>query len=65
MKKTNKTNKKPSVSFANCKNYGENIKALVNYYTNNQIGTFVLERAIEEIKKNDEKIKELQEELLK
>ncbi|HUS51645.1 MAG TPA: hypothetical protein VMZ91_15875 [Candidatus Paceibacterota bacterium] len=58
-------NKKPKVVFTNCKNYGENIKALVIYYTNNPISTFVLERAIEEIKKNEEQIKALTNKLLK
>jgi len=66
-KMTNKkqTNKKPEVSFTNCETYGDNIKALVSYYTNSQIGTFVLEKAIEEIKENDDKIKELQRSLTK
>jgi len=58
-------NKKPSVSFSNAKTYGQEIKALVSYFTGTTISTFVLERALEEVKENEAKLKELKEKLCK
>ena len=60
----NKQLNKPTVEFSNCENYGDQIKALVSYYTNTSIKTFVLEKAQEQIEKNDKEIQNLVEGLL-
>ena len=67
---TNKTKlkekeKKPEVVFNNCKTYGDNIKALVNYYLGASIGTFVLERAKQEINAKEKELEAFKEKLIK
>jgi DNA-binding PadR family transcriptional regulator len=54
----------PSIEFKGCKTYGDEIKALVNYYTGREIGSFTLERASEEINSNNAKINEFKASLL-
>lgn len=61
--KQNKT-KKEGIEFENT-TYGGMIDALVKYYTGMVAGTFVLERALEEVKKNNQKIEEFKQSLLK
>ena len=63
MTKTNEN--KPIMSLSNCPTCGDEIKALVRYYTGSTLGRFTLEKALEEVTKNDEKIKQLKEELTK
>ena len=64
--KTNKQlNKKTiEVKFFNCDNAGENIKALVNYFTGNILGDFILEQAIIKVKENNKKIDDYKKSLL-
>jgi DNA-binding PadR family transcriptional regulator len=54
----------PSIEFKGCKTYGDQIKALVNYYTGQEIGSFTLDRASEEINSNNVKINEFKASLL-
>jgi len=56
--------KQPKVEFIDTITYGDQIKALVEYYTGTSIGTFCLEMAIEKIKANNKKLAELKEVLL-
>lgn len=60
-----KTSNKGSVSFKDCDTVGDEIKALVVYYTGASLGEFVLEVALEQIKKNNEKLKAFKEKLLR
>ena len=55
---------KPTVEFTNCKNCGEEIKALVEMFTGRLLGDFVLDRALEEIRTNNKKIEAYKEKLL-
>lgn len=55
---------KPTVEFKDCKNYGDMIKALTREFIGKEIGTFVLEKAIEEVNNNNKKLKAFKEELL-
>lgn len=65
MKQTNNTNK-PSVTFNDCKNVGEQIDALVRKFTSEDlIGKYILERALEDVKKNNLKLDEFKKKLLK
>jgi len=52
------------VEFKGCETCGDNIQALVKYFTNTSLGSFTLERALEEVKENEIKIKEFKNKLL-
>ena len=56
--------KKQNVTFENCNKVGDNIKALVKYFTMNTLGVFILEKALEEVKENNAKIEEFKKTLL-
>ena len=61
----NQNEKKPSVVFTNCKNYGDEIKALISFYTGKSINDFVLEEAFKGVRENTKKIEEFKQNLLK
>lgn len=56
---------KPKVTFENTKIVNDSIQALVDHFTGETLGEFILERAVEEVKKNNAKLEEYKKSLLK
>jgi len=60
-----KTTKQKPITLNECKTVGDEIKFLVCRYTGQLLGSYTLERALEEVKKNDEKLEQFKTKLLK
>jgi len=65
MTSNKKPNEKVKIEFINCTTYGQEVEALTRYFCDTEIKTWVLEQAIQNIKKVEQKQKDALEEIFK